>query len=536
MSGPPASAAATGEDVRDTPIPSRTHGVEISGLRKAYGDTIALDGLDLQARPGEILGVAGPNGAGKSTMIKVLAAETAPDAGSIRVDGEPWSVDIGVHRIAVVHQEPQLFPNLSVAENVMIGREHTRFLRRRLNEAEVEIMRELGIHDFRDRLLGMVSLAVQQRTEIARALVQDARVFLFDEPNSALTDEESSDLFRRMEGLAADGRVVILVSHRLAELVEHASRVAVIRDGVCTGVLEGTELTQDAIAAELVVGHAAGADGKATSSVDDHERPAILRLQGWTSQRGRFADIDLSIHDGEIVALLGVEGSGARELVRSMAGFEPGSGTLEVKTPDTTRAAADASHEASISTRGSAFVSADRQHSLFDNLDIGDNMVSRLGLEITSRLGVLRRRRMQDIAVELRDTFAVKTPSVDLSIRSLSGGNQQKVAIAAAIVKRPEVLVLEEPTRGVDIGSKAEIYRLMREYAQSGHAVAIYCTEVPEVFEVADFAYVVSDGSLSDAIPVSDHVDVESLARAITRLERHAWERREAARIATPLA
>jgi ABC-type sugar transport system ATPase subunit len=507
----------------DSPVTTQTGGVEVTGLRKAYGDTIALDGLDLQARPGEIHGVAGPNGAGKSTMIKVLAAETAPDAGSIHVDGAPWSVDIGVHRIAVVHQEPQLFPNLSVAENVMIGREHTRFLRRGLDPGEVEIMRELGILDVQDRLLGLVSLAIQQRTEIARALVQEARVFLFDEPNSALTDEESSDLFRRMEGLAADGHVVMLVSHRLAELVEHASRVAVIRDGVCTRILEGEALTQDAIAAELVVGHAGAETAKSASNIADDDRAIILRLEGWTSQRGRFADIDLNIRDGDIVALLGVEGSGARELVRSMAGFEPGNGNFEIDAPDTTA-------DVGVSTRGSSFVSADRQHSLFDNLHIGDNMVSRLGAEITSRTGMLRRRRMHDIAVELRDTFGVKTPSVGLPIRSLSGGNQQKVAIAAAIVKRPEVLVLEEPTRGVDIGSKAEIYRLMREYAQSGHAVAIYCTEVPEAFEVAEFAYVVSDGTLSEPITVSDHADVESLARAITRLERHAWERREAAR------
>jgi ABC-type sugar transport system ATPase subunit len=497
--------------------------VEISGLRKSYGDTIALDGLSLQARPGRILGVAGPNGAGKSTMIKILAAETPPDSGDIHVDGEPWSVDIGVHRIAVVHQEPQLFPNLTVADNVMVGRERTRYLRRGLDASELAVLDELGILEVKDRLLGLVPLAVQQRTEIARALVQEARVFLFDEPNSALTDEESADLFRHMEVLAADGHVVILVSHRLAELVDHCPEVAVIRDGVCTGVLTGAALTQDAIAAELVVGHTQTAGGRADAAQADEEQVTALRLEHWTSDRGRFSDIALDVHDGEIVALLGVEGSGARELVRSMAGFEPGRGTFALRDRSGERGAEDAS-------QGSGFVSADRQSSLFDNLDIGDNMVARLGSEITGRAGTLRRRRMREIANELRDTFSVKTPNVTLPIRSLSGGNQQKVAIAAAIVKRPEVLVLEEPTRGVDIGSKAEIYRLMREYAASGHAVAIYCTEVPEVFEVADVAYVVADGVLSDPIMVADHDHVESLAKAITRLERHAWERREAAR------
>lgn len=490
-------------------------GVVISGLRKSYGDTVALDGLDIEARPGEILGVAGPNGAGKSTMIKILAAETSPDGGDISVDGDAWSVDIGAHRIAVVHQEPQLFPNLTVADNVMIGREQTRYLRRGLNDTERAVMAELGILEVRDRLLGLVPLAVQQRTEIARALVQDARVFLFDEPNSALTDEESADLFLRMEALADDGRVVILVSHRLGELVDHASRVAIILDGVRTRVLSGASLTQDSIAAELVVGQAAR---EADDVLDDHrseERETALRLTDWTHVDGDFASIDLRVRLGEIVAIVGVEGSGARELVRSVAGFERGRGGFEIRGDDA------AGHSGSASAN-SSFVSADRQASLFSGLSIRDNMVSRLSSEITSALGVLKRGRIREISSELRETFKVKTHSTGLPVRSLSGGNQQKVAIAAAIVKRPEVLVLEEPTRGVDIGSKAEIYRLMREYARAGHAVVIYCTEVPEVFEVADLSFVVSDGRLSEPITVKDHEDVESLARAITRLERHA--------------
>jgi len=497
-------------------------GVVISGLRKSYGDTVALGGLDLEARPGEILGVAGPNGAGKSTMIKILAAETAPDAGRITVDGEPWSVDIGAHRIAVVHQEPQLFPNLTVADNVMIGREHTRVLRRALTDEERAVMADLGILEQRDDLLGLVPLAVQQRTEIARALAQDARVFLFDEPNSALTDEESADLFARMEALANDGRVVILVSHRLAELVEHADRVAIIRDGIRTGVLGGETLTQDAIAEELVVGQSGREQEEERVMHLAEDRETALLLQDWTHADGDFSSIDLHVRSGEIVAMVGVEGSGARELVRSIAGFERASGHFEI--PHQTETAGDGGTAAD-----SSFVPADRQTSLFGGLSIGDNMVSRLSHEITAAMGVLRRGRMRQLADELRETFAVKTHSTALPIGSLSGGNQQKVAIAAAIVKRPEVLVLEEPTRGVDIGSKAEIYRLMRQYAREGHAVIIYCTEVPEVFEAADHAHVVSDGRLSDPIIVMDHEDVESLAKAITRLERHAATLRQPA-------
>ncbi len=256
---------------------------------------------------------------------------------------------------------------------------------------------------------------------------------------------------------------------------------------------------------------AGGTETHGTGQIDA-EAPTALRLTGWAHGRDQFRAIDLDVPERRIVAIVGVEGSGARELVQSVAGFERASGTIEV--------AGETGRDA-VATRTS-LVSADRQMSLFSNLSIGENMVSRLSGEITSFGRALRYGRMLEIAHELRDQFQVKAASVQLPIRSLSGGNQQKVAIAAAIVKRPHVLVLEEPTRGVDIGSKREIYRLMREYAADGHAVVIYCTEVPEVFEVADLAYVVSDGSLSAPLVVADHPDVEALARAVTRLERHA--------------
>jgi ABC-type sugar transport system ATPase subunit len=486
-------------------------GLRIHGLRKWYGDTRALDGLDIEARPGEIVGVAGPNGAGKSTLIKILAGETTADAGDIELDGVAWDPKSLRDRVAVVHQEPQLFPNLTLGENLMVGREGTRVLRRGLSDKERRLLDDLAILDLADVPLERVPLAARQRTEIARALARDARVFLFDEPNSALTDEESSDLFGRMHGLAEAGRVVILVSHRLAELVDHADRVAVILDGTCTAVLQGEGLNLDAIAAELVVGQAVREPGEQIVVHLGEERETTLRLTDWTHHAGEFRDIDLHVRAGEIVAFVGVEGSGARELVRSIAGFERGSGRIEIRASGG-RDAADSE---------SSFVSADRQSSLFGNLSVGDNIVSRLGREIVSVAGTLRRSRMRTIAAEARESFQIKALSLQLPVRSLSGGNQQKVAIAAAIVKRPEVLVLEEPTRGVDIGSKAEIYRLMRAYAREGHALIIYCTEVPEVFEVADLAYVVSDGRLSDPIMVMNHADVEGLALAITRLERH---------------
>ncbi len=336
-------------------------------------------------------------------------------------------------------------------------------------------------------------------------------MFLFDEPNSALTPGESSDLFRRMHALADAGRVVLLVSHRIAELAEHADRVALILDGRCTGILEGAALTQEGIAAGLVTGQASHEPVEQLVAEMGEVKGTDLYLSGWTSVDGAFSDIQLRIHPREIAAIVGVEGSGGRELVRSIAGFERSTGTIEI-----------AGHAGATAASGASLVSADRQASLFSNLTIGDNMVSRLDDEITRAGIALRRGRMLEIANDLRERFRVKATSLRLPISSLSGGNQQKVAISAAIVRRPEVLVLEEPTRGVDLGSKREIYRILREYANEGHAVVIFCTEVPEVFEAADLVYVMSEGRLANPLVVLDHADVESLARAITRLERHA--------------
>lgn len=219
------------------------------------------------------------------------------------------------------------------------------------------------------------------------------------------------------------------------------------------------------------------------------------------------------------MALAGVEGSGARELVRAIAGFERTTGTGEVVDGERTRSLQEAT----------AFVSADRAASLFGNLTIGENVVSRLDDQITGGIGMLRFGRMESLGQELRERFQIKTASLDTPIRSLSGGNQQKVAIAAAVACAPRVLVLEEPTRGVDIGSKAEIYEILRGYATEGHAVVLYCTEMLEVFEVAARLYVVSSGALSEPLDVSGFTDVESLASAASALERHARRTADAA-------
>ncbi|MBU6147417.1 MAG: sugar ABC transporter ATP-binding protein [Actinomycetales bacterium] len=480
-------------------------GITITALTKRYGDTQALAGLDLAVLPGQILGIAGPNGAGKSTLVRILSGEATPDTGVITIDGRRWTARDGIDRVAVVHQEPQLFPNLTVADNLLVGREGSRLGWPHSRPADDEILQQVGLAGVRDHTVGSLPLAMQQRVEIARALVQRADVFLFDEPNSALTEHESAELFAQMRALADAGRCVMLVSHRLGELAAYAQRVVIIIDGRAQTELSGEEISEERIARELVVGRSGATETLRPGAVGGGE--VILELTKWTERGGAFRDLDLRIHAGEVLAIVGVEGSGGRELVRSVAGFERADGQMMLAESGSSR-----------SGDRVVYLTGDRSESLFDNLSVGENLYLRVVKRLTTRLGYLRRGQAETGAAQAKDEFLVKAASLSLPIRSLSGGNQQKVAIAAALTVAPHLFAVEEPTRGVDLGSKAEIYRLLREFCSRGSSVLMYCTEDSEVFDVADRVCVMADGRIADVLSVSDYGDAESLAEAIAGL------------------
>lgn len=471
------------------------------GIRKSFGETVALDGLDLEISAGTVLGIAGPNGAGKSTLIRILAGEDEPDSGEFVLGGAPWAPKLGA--VAVVHQEPQLWPNLTVAENLLVGRESGKLAAPSPSQTDRDALEEVGILGFADRLLADCPLAVRQRVEIARALARSASIFLFDEPNSALNAAESDGLFAHMHALASSGRLVVLVTHRLQELVSNCRRVVVIRDGRVGADLSEAQLTEAAVARELVVGNSAVPSTASAQRAATFDRAPLLTLRGWTSQSGRPVDDELTAMAGEVLAVVGVEGSGARELVAAMAGQQQ---ELDGNVSG-----------GSIRSGGGAteYVTGDRRATVFGNLTVAQNLVVRLGApDIASPGGFLRPARQSRVARDLVERYAVRTADINQPVSSLSGGNQQKVVIAAAVSTRPAVLVLEEPTRGVDISSKAEIYRVLRGFAANGGSVVVYCTELPEVFELADRMVVVRDGRTSAPFDVGSFPDVIALASA----------------------
>lgn len=487
--------AATANDARG--------GFQIRGLRKRFGNTQALDGVNLDLPSGRVTGIAGPNGAGKSTLIRILAGESSADEGTIDVDGSPWSPK--GDQVAVVHQEPQLFPNLTVAQNLLVGRERTRAAWPSPTQTEWALMRQLELTNQSDRALGECSLAIQQRTEIARAVGADSRLLLFDEPNSALSPEESQDLFRILAQLAQQGRVVVLVSHRLGELVANCSSVAIIRDGRVTSELAGVSLSAEQIAERLVAGHA----GTAGSIASQPQAPVgpLLGIRSWTHVDRAFSDIDMTLQAGQIAAVVGVEGSGAREFVRSIAGLERARGTRWAPDPDDAAA------------MSVAYIGPDRREALFFNLSVAENIAARLDDDRVSRFGMVRRSGVRDVGRSWVARFNIRVQSIDQPVGSLSGGNQQKVVVAAAAATDPKILILEEPTRGVDVSSKKDIHDLLKEFARSGHGVLMYTTEVVEAFEAADELHVIVAGRLAGRLRVQDFGDVESLASQVTVLE-----------------
>lgn len=486
--------------------------LEVRELRKHYGETQALRGLTLNALAGEVLGIAGPNGAGKSTFVRILGGEETPDAGEILLDGAPFSLANRRGSVAVVHQEPQLFPNLTVKENLLVRRGAGSPLRPQATGREVEVLSELNLQRVADRPLESCSLVVWQLTEIGRALLRDARLFLFDEPNSALTDKESEQLFGHILRMKEQtNRIVIIVSHRLRELVRYCDGVAVVREGECGAMLTGAALTEEGLARELVVGQEAGTleKGKPGAAGTHAGGEVLLRLAGWTHRLRRFRDVEVEIRPGEILTVMGVEGSGARELLQSIAGLQPAHGIREVA----------GRRDAEAIDAFLAYVPADRRTGLFPNFSIAANLTARLGAPaVASWWGHLVTTRIYALGRKLMAQFQIKARSPGQPLGTLSGGNQQKVAVGSASAKKPRIVVIEEPTRGVDLGTKAEIYHQLRQFAREGNAVLAFCTEVPEVFDLGQRVRVMSGGRLSGSFEVASARSVQDLASQLAKM------------------
>jgi ribose transport system ATP-binding protein len=497
--------------------------LEMRGISKRFGGTQALDQVDFSLDRGEVVGLLGENGAGKSTLIKILAGVHRMDQGAIFIDGKPVTLqtpqDAQRLGIAVIYQELNLTPNQTVAENVflhhpqrmngILGKIGIIDHRRRERETAA-LLAQLGITglDLR-RKVGELSVAFQQLTEIAKALALEARLIVMDEPTSALPDEEVDHLFEIIRRLRERGLGVVFVSHRLNEVRAICDRIVVLRDGKNAGALPVNEASDDRIIAMMV--------GRSIDNLYP-KRPAtpgdvVLEVQGLT-RRGIIEDISFHLRAGEVVGLAGLVGSGRTEVARAIFGADRiDKGTIRLNgTPVRIRSPQDARN------LGIGYVPEDRKvQGLVPGMTVRDNVTLAVLRQLARAGHVVDRSVLEGVARRYVHELHLRPPRTDLPVGSLSGGNQQKVVLAKWLAVDLKVLLLDEPTRGIDVGAKAEIHGLIDELAHRGMAILLISSELPEVLAMSDRILVMSEGRLVGELSREEATQERILALASGR-------------------
>jgi ribose transport system ATP-binding protein len=480
----------------------------LRGIRKAFGATIALDGVDLALRSGEVHALVGENGAGKSTLMKVLAGATAQDAGTMSLDGQPYEPssphDALARGVAMIYQELSLLPNLSVAENIGIGHEPVRgpglLDRGRLRQRAREALALVGLENQLDvdARTGRLPLSIQQLIEVARATARGARVLVFDEPTSSLSRGEAERLFALIERLRAQGLAIAYISHFMEELKIVAQRYTVLRDGRSVGDGLIADTSEEQLVALMVGNRDRDSDRERELERNpDRERdrsPPLLSVSG----RGET----LELRPGEIVGLAGLAGSGRTELLRAIFGLDPAP-DLVVSLKGDTRPG----NVARRWSQGAGCVSEDRKtEGLALGLSIAENTVLSRFLPPGPR-AVAARRWISELSIKSRGPEQL--------VGQLSGGNQQKVALARLLHHQCELFLLDEPTRGIDVGAKADLYALIRRQAAEGRAVLVTSSDLLELLRLCDRIGVMARGRLRALRPASDWTEHRLLEEAI---------------------
>jgi rhamnose transport system ATP-binding protein len=511
----------------DTPEPATPPGdapavLELSRIAKAFGAVVALTNGTLRLERGSIHALVGENGAGKSTLVKIVAGLYQRDAGELLLDGRSidftstaQAKDAG---IAVIYQEPTLFPDLSVTENLFMGRQPRGPLgvidRRAMRAEALALFERLGVRIDPDRPTLGLSIADQQIIEIAKAISLDAQVLVMDEPTAALSGVEVERLFTVARGLRDEGRAILFISHRFDEVFALCDTVTVMRDGAYIATSPIGDTTVGEIVRQMV-----GRD--VTTLFPKQEAPIgdiVLEVDGLT-QPGVFTDVSFVARSGEIVALAGLVGAGRSEIARAIFGVDPyASGTVRVEGKVLPKRKPSAAMAA-----GLALVPEDRrQQGLVLESSVARNATLAIRRTL-ARIGLITNGAENASARIWASRLEVKTAALDTEVGTLSGGNQQKVVLAKWLATNPRLLFVDEPTRGIDVGTKAEVHRLLSELAGQGLAIVMISSELPEVLGMADRVLVVHEGRITADIPRAD-ATAESVMFAATHADSDAGE------------
>jgi rhamnose transport system ATP-binding protein len=482
---------------------------------KSYAGLHALKNASLELRAGEVHALIGENGAGKSTLIKIITGAVEPDAGTLQLNGE--SIPKNSPRlakqlgIAAIYQQPALFPELSVAENIAIGVEESSVFSRvdwrARRRRAAELLARVSARIDPDAEAADLTMPEQQLVEIARALGAQAKVLIMDEPTASLSEEDTQNLFAVIRQLRGEGVGIIYISHRLEELPLIADRVTVLRDGQTIDTREMSEVDQQQLIQLMVGRELSAVFPKKNVEVGD----IVLELRQLGCSASGIHDINLFVRAGEIVGLAGLVGAGRTELARTIFGLTPpdrGEILLRGKTVKINSAARAIEF-------GIAYVPEDRRrHGVILDLAISAN-ISLASLDQFSRAGAIDFRREQEVAADYTRKLGIKTPAIFAPVATLSGGNQQKVALSRWLVTKPSVLILDEPTQGIDVGAKSELHALMTDLASQGVAILMISSELPEILGMSDRVAVMHGGTIVGTLDRSEATQEKILALAL---------------------
>ncbi|WP_269932453.1 sugar ABC transporter ATP-binding protein [Aminobacter sp. HY435] len=471
--------------------------LEVENVRKEFPGVVALDNVQLRLRRGSVHALMGENGAGKSTLMKIVAGIYTPDTGTFKLRGEDirlkGPLDALEHGIAMIHQELNLMAPMTVAENIWIRREPLTRLgfvdHGEMRRRTAELFKRLNIDIDPDVEVGTLSVASRQMVEIAKAVSYESDVLIMDEPTSALTEREVDHLFTIIRALRAQGKGIIYITHKMNELFEIADECSVFRDGKYIATKASTEVTRDDII-RMMVGR------EITQMFPKQEVPigdVVLSVKGLTL-KGVFSDVSFDVRSGEILGIAGLVGSGRSNIAETVFGVTPAdAGTIDLFGK---RVRIDSPSTAM--KYGMAFLTEDRKETgCFLLLDIQENTQMAVLQSGYVKNGFVQQKQLGKDSVEISQALRVKTPDMAEPIINLSGGNQQKVLIARWLLTKPKILILDEPTRGIDVGAKAEIHRLISKLAGQGVAVIMISSEMPEVLGMSDRIMVVHEGRVT---------------------------------------
>ncbi|MDE3176889.1 MAG: sugar ABC transporter ATP-binding protein [Pseudomonadota bacterium] len=505
----------TAEIVRESgAVPGAQYLLEVANVRKAFPGVLALDDVQFKLKRGHVHALMGENGAGKSTLMKIIAGIYSPDSGSFKLKGQEIKLtsplDALRYGIAMIHQELNLMAFMTVAENIWLRREprnalgivNHREMRRRtqalFDRLEIDIDPEVEVRD--------LSVASRQMVEIAKAVSYDSDILIMDEPTSAITDKEVAHLFRIIRALKAQGKGIVYITHKMNELFEIADEVSVFRDGRFVGEHKSSEVTRDDII-KLMVGR------EVTQMFPKTEVPigeVILSVKN-LSLDGRFRDVSFDLRKGEILGLAGLVGSGRSNVAETIFGVTPASsGQIFVDGREMRIANPGAAMDA-----GMGFLTEDRKESgCFLMLDVTANMQAAILRRGFTKAGIVQEREIARLCEDQKAKLRVRTPDLEEPVINLSGGNQQKVLIARWLMTQPRILILDEPTRGIDVGAKAEIHRLICELAGQGVAVLMISSELPEVLGMSDRVLVMHEGRMTGILDRQEATQVRVMELA----------------------